>query len=43
MRERRLWVALGAALLMVLGLTATPASGRAEPASGAAGPVGQEV
>jgi hypothetical protein len=41
MRERRLWVALGAALLMVLGLTATPASGRAEPAAGAAAPAAQ--
>ncbi|UUU26259.1 OmpL47-type beta-barrel domain-containing protein [Streptomyces sp. DSM 40750] len=30
MRERRLWAALLAALLMVLGLTSTPASGRAE-------------
>ncbi|MDG5802429.1 DUF1080 domain-containing protein [Streptomyces ossamyceticus] len=39
MRERRLWVALVAALLMMLGLTATPASGRAEPAAEAAAQV----
>ncbi|MEV6384370.1 family 16 glycoside hydrolase [Streptomyces sp. NPDC051773] len=33
MRERRLWAALVAALLMVLGLTSTPASGRTDGAA----------
>ncbi|MDX3665449.1 OmpL47-type beta-barrel domain-containing protein [Streptomyces europaeiscabiei] len=36
MQERRLWAALLAALLLVLGLTSTPASGRTEEADRAA-------
>lgn len=39
MRERRLWAALLAALLVIVGLTSTPASGRAEPAETAAAQV----